>query len=64
MPEKNQEPRQLRLINAGELDSGVENSDDDIADESLESLLDNISLMVLRSGFRLITVSESGDEVN
>ena len=64
MPEKNQEPRQLRLINAGELDSGVENSDDDNADESLESLLDNISLMVIRSGFRLITVSESGDEVN
>ena len=64
MPENNQEPRQLRLINAGELDNGVENSDDDIADESWESLLDNISLMVLRSGFRLITVSESGDEVN
>ena len=64
MPERNKEPRQLRLINAGELDDGVENWDDDIADESWESVMDNISRMIVRSGFRLITASESGDEVD
>ena len=50
MPERNKEPRQLRLINAGELDDGVENWDDDIADESWESVMDNISRMIVRSG--------------
>ena len=64
MPERNREPRQLRLINAGELDNGVENREDDVVDESWESVMDNISRMVLRSGFRLITVAESGDEVD
>ena len=64
MPERNKEPRQLRLISAGELDNGVENWDDDVADESWESVMDDISRMIVRSGFRLITVSESGDEVD
>ena len=64
MPERNKEPRQLRLINAGELDNGVENREDDIADESWESVMDDISRMIVRSGFRLITVSESGNEVD
>ena len=64
MPERNKEPRQLRLINAGELNNGVENWEDDIADESWESVMDDISRMIVRSGFRLITVSESGNEVD
>ena len=64
MPERNKEPRQLRLINVGELDNGGENGDEDIVAESWESVMDDISRMIVRSGFRLITVSESGDEVD
>ena len=64
MPERNQEPRQLRLINAGELDNGVENGEDEIAAESWESVMEDIGRMIVRSGFRLIPVSESDEEVN
>ena len=64
MPERNKEPRQLRLINAGELDNGGENGDEEIADESWESIMEDIGRMIVRSGFRLIPVSESDEEVD
>ena len=66
MPGRDQGPRQLRLINVGELDNGGENGDEDIADESWESVswesvIEDISRMTVRSGFRLIPVSESDE---
>ena len=64
MPGRNQGPRQLRLINVGELDSGVENGEEDIADESWESVMEDIGRMVVRSGFRLLPVSQSGEEMD
>ena len=64
MPGRDQGPRQLRLINMGELDNGGENGDEDIADESWESIMEDIGRMIVRSGFRLIPVSESDEEVD
>ena len=64
MPGREQEPRHLRLNNAGELDNGVENGEDDVADESWESIMEDIGRMIVRSGFRLIPVSESAEEVD
>ena len=64
MPGRDQGPRQLRLINVGELDNGGENGDEDIADESWESIMEDIGRMIVRSGFRLIPVSESDEEVD
>ena len=64
MPGRDQGPRQLRLINVGELDNGRENGDEDIADESWESIMEDIGRMIVRSGFRLISVSESDEEVD
>ena len=64
MPERNQEPRQLRLINVGELDNGGENGDEDIADESWESIMEDIGRLAVSLGFRLIPVSESDEEVD
>jgi hypothetical protein len=64
MPGKQNAPRQLRLINVGELDNGGENGDEDIADESWESVMEDIGRMIVRSGFRLIPVSESDEEVD
>ena len=64
MPGRDQGPRQLRLINVGELDNGRENGDEDIADESWESIMEDIGRMIVRSGFRLIPVSESDEEVD
>lgn len=64
MPGRDQGPRQLRLINVGELDNGGENGDEEIAAESWESVMEDIGRMIVRSGFRLIPVSESGEEVD
>ena len=64
MPGRDQGPRQLRLINVGELDNGGENGDEEIADESWESVMEDIGRMIVRSGFRLIPVSESDEEVD
>ena len=64
MPGRDQGPRQLRLINMGELDNGGENGDEEIADESWESIMEDIGRMIVRSGFRLIPVSESDEEVD
>ena len=64
MPGRDQGPRQLRLINVGELDNGREDGDEDIADESWESIMEDIGRMIVRSGFRLISVSESDEEVD
>ncbi len=64
MPRRNQEPKQLRLINLGELENGGENGDEDIADESWESIMEDIGRMIVRSGFRLIPASESAEEVD
>ena len=64
MPGRDQGPRQLRLINVGELDNGEENGDEEIADESWESIMEDIGRMIVRSGFRLIPVSESDEEVD
>ena len=64
MPGKQNAPRQLRLINVGELDNGGENGNEDIADESWESVMEDIGRMIVRSGFRLIPVSESAEEVD
>ena len=64
MPGRDQGPRQLRLINVGELDNGGENGDEEIADESWESIMEDIGRMIVRSGFRLIPVSESDEEVD
>ena len=61
---RDQGPRQLRLINMGELDNGGENGDEEIADESWESIMEDIGRMIVRSGFRLIPVSESDEEVD
>ena len=64
MPERNKEPRQLRLINVGELDNGGETGDEDIVAESWESVMEDIGRMIVRSGFRLIPVSESDEEMD
>ena len=64
MPGRDQGPRQLRLINVGELDNGGENGDEEIADESLESVIENISRMIIRLGFRLIPPAESDEDVD
>ena len=64
MPGKDQGPRQLRLINVGELDNGVENGDEDIVAESWESVMEDIRRMIVRLGFRLIPVSESDEEMD
>jgi hypothetical protein len=64
MPGRDQGPRQLRLINVGELDNGGENGDEEIAAESWESVMEDIGRMIVRSGFRLIPVSESDEEVD
>ena len=64
MPGRDQGPRQLRLINVGELDNGREDGDEDIADESWESIMEDIGRMIVRSGFRLVSVSESDEEVD
>ena len=64
MPGKDQGPRQLRLINVGELDNGVENGDEDIVAESWESVMEDIGRMTVRLGFRLIPVSESDEEMD
>ena len=48
MPERDQGPRQLRLINVGELDNGVENGEEGIADESWESVMEDIGRMIVR----------------
>ena len=62
MPGKEKEPRQLRLINVGELDNGVEDGDEDIADLSWESVMKDIGRLAVNSGFRLIPPVESYDE--
>ena len=41
-----------------------ENGDEEIADESWESVMEDIGRMIVRSGFRLIPVSESDEEVD
>ena len=64
MPGRDQGPRQLRLINLGELDNGGENGDEDIADESWESVMDDISWLAVSLGFRLIPPAESDEDVN
>ena len=64
MPGRDQGPRQLRLINMGELDNGGENGDEEIADESWESIMEDIGRMIVRSGFRLVPASESAEEVD
>ena len=64
MPGRDQGPRQLRLINVGELDNGGENGDEDIADESWESVMDDISWLAVSLGFRLIPRAESDEDVD
>ena len=62
MPERNQGPRQLRLINAGDLENGGENGDEDIAAESWESVMEDIGRLAVNLGFRLIPPTESDEE--
>ena len=64
MPGRDHGPHQLRLINVGELDNGGENGDEDIADESWESVMDDISWLAVSLGFRLIPPAESDEDVN
>ena len=40
------------------------NGDEEIADESLESVIENISRMIIRLGFRLIPPAESDEDVD
>ena len=51
MPERNQGPRQLRLINAGDLENGGENGDEDIANLSWESVMKDVGRMSRKLGF-------------
>ena len=65
MPGKKHGPRQLRLADVGKLDSGVENlEDEDIADASWESIVEDIARMAVRLGFRLTPVPESGEDTD
>ena len=64
MPGKDRGPRQLRLINVGELDNGGENGDEDIADESWEPVTKYISGLAVRLGFRLIPSAESDEDMD
>ena len=64
MPGKDRGPRQLRLINVGELDNGGENGDEDIADESWESVMEDIGRLAVSLGFRLIPPTESDEDVD
>ena len=65
MPGKKQAPRQLRLVNVGELDDGAENPEDgDVADESWESIMKDIARMTVRLGFRPTSVPESEEAMH
>ena len=64
MPGRDQGPRQLRLIKLGELNNGGENGDEDIADESWESVMENIGRLAVSLGFRLIPPAESDEDVD
>ena len=64
MPGKKYAPRQLRLVNVGELDDGAENPEDgDVADASWESIMEDIARMAVRLGFRLKSIPESGEDM-
>ena len=63
MPGKEQGPRQLRLVNVGELENGG-GDDEDVGDESWETVMDDIASMIVRSGFRLTPVSDSDGEAD
>ena len=64
MPGRDQGPRQLRLIKLGELNNGGENGDEDIADESWESVMENIGRLAVSLGFRLIPPAESDEDAD
>ena len=64
MPGRDQGPHQFRLIYLGELNDGGENGDEDIAEESWESVMENIGRLAVSLGFRLSPPAESDGDVD
>ena len=64
MTGREQEPRQLRLVNVGDLDNGGDGDEEDVADESWESVMDSIARMMVRLEFRLAPVLDADEEVD